>query len=112
MASFCTLGARRGDWALYRQDTKPEAKSEIVAATHVDGTCRPQTVSRATNPRYWQLIKRFEELTGIPAVLNTSFNVDSQPIVNSPPEAVETFMNCGMDALAIGDFLAWKKASN
>jgi carbamoyltransferase len=90
-------------------DTKPETQAEIVAATHVDGTCRPQTVSRATNLRYWQLIKRFEELTGIPAVLNTSFNVDSQPIVNTPQEAIDTFLNCGIEVLAIGDYVAWKR---
>ncbi|HET7091212.1 MAG TPA: carbamoyltransferase C-terminal domain-containing protein, partial [Anaerolineae bacterium] len=90
-------------------DTNPGSQVEIVSATHVDGTCRPQTVSRATNPRYWQLIKRFEELTGIPAVLNTSFNVDSQPIVNTPEEAIDTFLNCDMDVLAIGDFLVWKR---
>jgi carbamoyltransferase len=89
-------------------DTKPEMKTEIAAAIHVDGTCRPQTVSRATNPRYWQLIKCFEELTGIPSVLNTSFNVDSQPIVNTPEEAIDTFVNCGIQVLAIGDFLVWK----
>jgi carbamoyltransferase len=92
-------------------DTKSEAQAEIVSATHVDGTCRPQTVSRSTNPRYWQLIKRFEERTGIPAVLNTSFNVDSQPIVNTPLEAVDTFLNCGIDVLAIGDYVAFKKES-
>jgi carbamoyltransferase len=90
-------------------DTKTESREEIVSASHVDGTIRPQTVSRATNPRYWQLIKRFEELTGIPVVLNTSFNVDSQPIVNAPQEAVDTFLNCGIDVLAIGDFLVWKQ---
>lgn len=89
-------------------DTLPEKQEELVSASHVDGTIRPQTVSRATNPRYWQLIKRFEELTGVPAVLNTSFNVDSQPIVNTPQEAIDTFLNCGMDMLAIGDFLVWK----
>lgn len=90
-------------------DTRPERQAEIISATHIDGTCRPQTVSRATNPRYWQLIKRFEELTGIPALLNTSFNVDSQPIVNTAQEAIDTFLNCGMDVLAIGDFLVWKR---
>lgn len=89
-------------------DTLPERQAEIVAAAHVDGTIRPQTVSKATNPRYWQLIKRFEEITGIPAVLNTSFNVDSQPIVNTPEEAIDTFINCGIEVLAIGDFLVWK----
>ena len=93
-------------------DTKPEAQAEIVSAIHVDGTCRPQTVSRETNPRFWQLIKSFDEISGIPALLNTSFNVDSQPIVNSPEEAIDTFLNCGIDVLAIGDFLALKKDGN
>lgn len=90
-------------------DTKPEVKAEIVSATHIDGTCRPQTVSRTTNPRYWQLIKSFQDLSGIPAVLNTSYNLDSQPIVNTPQEAIETFLNCGMEAAAIGDFLVFKR---
>ena len=89
-------------------DTKRERQQEIISAIHVDGTCRPQTVSLKTNPRYWQLIKRFEEKTGIPAVLNTSFNVDSQPIVNTPQEAIDTFLNCGIDVLAIGDFIVRK----
>ncbi len=90
-------------------DTKPEAQAEIISAIHVDGTCRPQTVSRETNPRFWQLIKSFEDIAGIPALLNTSFNVDSQPIVNSPEEAIETFVNCGIDVLAIGDFIVRKQ---
>jgi len=90
-------------------DTIPAAQPELVSAVHVDGTCRPQTVSRATNPRYWELIKRFEEITGIPAVLNTSFNVESQPIVNTPYQAIDTFLNCDLDALAIGDYLVWKE---
>lgn len=89
-------------------DTKPERQQEIISAIHVDGTCRPQTVSRDSNPRYWQLIKRFEEKTGTPVVLNTSFNVDSQPIVNTPQEAIDTFLNCGMEVLAIGDFIVHK----
>jgi carbamoyltransferase len=89
-------------------DVLAERKAEIVAASHIDGTIRPQTVSKATNPRFWNLIKKFEDITGIPAVLNTSFNVDSQPIVNTPEEAIDTFINCGIDVLAIGDFLVWK----
>lgn len=90
-------------------DTIPEVQQEIISAIHVDGTCRPQTVSKSTNPRYWELIKRFEQLSGIPAVLNTSFNVDSQPIVNAPAEGIETFLNCGIDILVIGDYVAHKK---
>ncbi|MCB9159480.1 MAG: hypothetical protein H6644_06440 [Caldilineaceae bacterium] len=54
------------------------------------------------------MIKAFKERTGIPAVLNTSFNVDSQPIVNTPAEAIDTFLNSGLDILAIGDFIATK----
>ncbi|MFQ5580524.1 MAG: carbamoyltransferase [Nitrospiria bacterium] len=90
-------------------DTNASTQMELISATHIDGTCRPQTVSRKTNPRYWELIKRFEERTGVPAVLNTSFNVDGQPIVNTPYEAIDTFLNCGMDVLAIGDYLVWKE---
>ena len=89
-------------------DTKPETKSEIISATHVDGTCRPQTVSKKTNHRYWNLINHFKEITGFPVVLNTSFNVAGQPIVNTPQEAIDTFLNCGMEMLAIGDYLVWK----
>ncbi len=87
---------------------KKDTQAEIISATHVDGTCRPQTVNRETNERYWTLIKQFERRTGIPALLNTSFNVDSQPIVNTPQEAIETFLNCGLDHLAIGDYLVHK----
>jgi len=87
---------------------KAEIRNQILSAAHIDGTIRPQTVSRATNSRYWELIKRFEEKTGIPAVLNTSFNVDSQPIVNTPQEAIDTFLECGIEVLAIGDYLAFK----
>jgi carbamoyltransferase len=90
-------------------DTNPYTRAELVSAIHVDGTCRPQTVSRYTNPRYWRLIKQFEKLTGIPAVLNTSFNVASQPIVNTPHQAIDTFLNCGMEILAIGDYLVRKE---
>jgi carbamoyltransferase len=93
-------------------DTKPETRSEIISAVHVDGTCRPQTVEKQTNPRYWELIQRFNELTGIPVLLNTSFNVKGQPIVNTPHQAIDTFLNCGMDVLAIGDFLVTKESKN
>lgn len=101
--------ARPSPYMILAVDTRPEWHAEIISAAHVDGTIRPQTVSRNTNPRYWQLIKCFQERTGIPAVLNTSFNVDSQPIVNAPEEAIDTFLNCGMDVLAIGDFVARKR---
>ena len=75
------------------------------AAVHVDGTARIQTVERAANPRYYGLIEEFGRLTGVPVLLNTSFN-RSEPIVASPTDAVSCFLNTGMDVLAIGDFLA------
>jgi carbamoyltransferase len=89
---------------------KEETKDEIISAIHVDGTCRPQTVSQNTNPRYWQLIHRFGEITGVPVVLNTSFNVKGQPIVNTPEQAIDTFLKCGMDVLAMGDYIVRKQA--
>jgi carbamoyltransferase len=87
---------------------REEVKSKIPAALHVDGTGRPQTVERETNPRYWSLISEFKKLTGVPVVLNTSFNVAGQPIVCTPKDALGTFYICGLDALSIGDFIVEK----
>ncbi len=83
---------------------RPEKRQVIPAPTHVDGTGRLQTVSRRTNPRFWALIKEFEQLTGVPVVLNTSFN-ENEPIVCTPDEAIKCFLRTKMDVLAIGDFL-------
>jgi carbamoyltransferase len=83
---------------------RPEKREKIPAPTHVDGTGRLQTVTREANPRYWSLIKAFERITGVPVVLNTSFN-DNEPIVCSPAEALDCFQRTQMDALVLGDFL-------
>jgi carbamoyltransferase len=83
---------------------RPKKRDKIPAPTHVDGTGRLQTVTREANPRYWQLIKAFENLTGVPVVLNTSFN-DNEPIVCRPEEAIDCFLRTQMDALVLGDFL-------
>src|SRR5450432_3101863 len=83
---------------------RPEMREKIPAPTHVDGTGRLQTVTREANPRYWQLIKAFENLTGVPVVLNTSFN-DNEPIVCRPEEAIDCFLRTEMDALVLNDFL-------
>jgi carbamoyltransferase len=83
---------------------RPEKREKIPAPTHVDGTGRLQTVTRDANPRYWSLIKAFEQLTGVPVVLNTSFN-DNEPIVCRPEEALDCFERTQMDALVLGDFL-------
>ncbi|HTQ79445.1 MAG TPA: carbamoyltransferase C-terminal domain-containing protein [Thermoanaerobaculia bacterium] len=81
---------------------RPEKRALIPAVTHVDGTGRLQTVSAATNPRYWKLIHAFERRTGVPMVLNTSFN-ENEPIVNTPGEALDCFLRTRMDRLVLGD---------
>ena len=83
---------------------RPEKRGQIPAPTHVDGTGRLQTVTREANPRYHSLISAFRELTGVPVVLNTSFN-DNEPIVCRPEEALDCFLRTKMDALVLGDFL-------
>jgi carbamoyltransferase len=85
----------------------PEKQADIPAVTHVDGTGRLQTVDREVMPDYWRVIKAFEELTGVPVVLNTSFN-DNEPIVCGPDEAIDCFVRTRMDALVLGDFLVRK----
>jgi carbamoyltransferase len=83
---------------------RPSKRPEIPAVTHVDGTGRLQTVSRAQNPRYWRLIKAFEERTGVPILLNTSFN-ENEPIVNTPEEALDCFLRTRMDRLLLGNWM-------
>ena len=89
---------------------RPETRSKIPAPTHVDGTGRLQTVSRSTNPLYWALIKEFEKLTGVPVLLNTSFN-DNEPIVLEPREAIDCFLRTDMDVLVIGNHLIEKRTN-
>jgi carbamoyltransferase len=86
---------------------RPERREEIPAVTHVDGSGRLQTVERATQPLYWELIDAFRAHAGVPVVLNTSFN-ENEPIVCTPEEAVDCFVRTRMDALAIGNYLVTK----
>jgi carbamoyltransferase len=87
---------------------KPEKRSVIPSVTHVDGSARPQTVERDVNPLYWRLIREFGNRTGVPVVMNTSFNLRGEPIVSTPTDAVRTFFSSGMDALVIGSFVVVK----
>jgi carbamoyltransferase len=82
----------------------PDKRDKIPAPTHVDGTGRLQTVTREANPRYYALIREFERQTGVPVVLNTSFN-DNEPIVCRPEEALDCFLRTQMDALVLGNML-------
>lgn len=85
----------------------PDRRNDIPAVTHVDGTSRIQTVSKQTNPLYWELINEFNKLTGVPVILNTSFN-ENEPIVCTPDEAVNCFLKTQFDVLTIGNFIVSK----
>jgi carbamoyltransferase len=89
---------------------RQEKRNALPAATHVDGTCRLQTVDRDANPRFWRLISEFGRLTGTPAVVNTSFN-DNEPIVCAPGEAIDCFLRTHMDTLVMGNYVVRKPRS-
>jgi carbamoyltransferase len=93
----------------FAYNVRPEKRAVIPAPTHVDGTARLQTVSRKANPLYWRLIRAFGDLTGVPVVLNTSFN-DNEPIVCRPDEALDCFQRTQMDVLVMGNFVLEKKS--
>ena len=80
----------------------------IPAVTHVDGTGRLQTVKRSFNPRLYEIIEGFGRLTSVPVLLNPSFNVAGEPIVETPEDAVRGFLATGIDALLMGDYLLLK----
>lgn len=89
---------------------KPELQEDAPAVVHVDGTVRVQLVHQEVNPLYHQLLDAFEQITGVPVLLNTSFNVKGEPVVCTAVDAVRTFYGTGMDALAVGNFLIRKSA--
>ena len=89
-------------------DVLEHQRERVPAITHADGTARVQTVSAADNPLYHRLISRFDEITGVPMVVNTSFNDNEEPIVCTPAEAVNCYLRTEMDALALGPFWTQK----
>ena len=90
------------------QPVRPDRRAQIPAVTHVDGTARLQSVTATENPLYHRLISRFAARTGVPVILNTSFNLRGEPIVHRPAEAVADFLASDMDALFLGNLLATK----
>ena len=86
---------------------RAEKQAIIPAVSHM-GTARVQSVRRDANPLYHRLIERFGELTGVPVLLNTSFNIKGEPIVNTPQNAIDTFLTSGLDALVMGRALVEK----
>tara|TARA_B110000881_G_scaffold180855_1_gene167033 strand:- start:764 stop:1279 length:516 start_codon:yes stop_codon:yes gene_type:complete len=87
-------------------------RSEIPAVTHVDYSARIQTVHEQTNPKYYKLIKKFQEITKCPVLVNTSFNVRGEPIVCSVEDAYRCFMGTNLDMLICGDFILYKNKQN
>jgi len=90
---------------------RPDRRAQIPAVTHIDGTGRLQTVDRASNPSYYSLIESFRRLTGVPMVLNTSFN-ENEPVVCRPEEALDCFLRTKMDVLVLGDYLVRREAGS
>ena len=93
---------------LYVVDVSESKREMIPVITHIDGTGRLQTVDQSHEPRYYRLIQLFGDATGVPIILNTSFNLRGEPIVNTPAEAFRTFTLSEMDVLVLGDYLVEK----
>ena len=95
---------------LFTLPVRPEKLDAIPAVVHVDGTTRPQSVTQEANPLYHAVISAFYEMTGVPMVLNTSFNTAFEPIVCSPADAVTSFLHLGADCLAMGPFIVDRRS--
>ncbi|MDR5822419.1 carbamoyltransferase C-terminal domain-containing protein [Caballeronia sp. LZ043] len=102
------VDARVAPFMLFVFDVRPEMKALIPAVTHIDGTARVQTVNRAQHAPYYDLLAAFKARTGVPVLVNTSFNTRGEPMVNTPRDALESFWTSPLDALVIGSFLVEK----
>ncbi len=102
-------GVDRLPFMVYTVGVREEKRGLLGAVTHVDGSARIQTVSRHTNERYWRLIDEFGRRTGVPVVLNTSFNNNAEPIVDSVRDAVACFLTTQLNGLVVGDFVIHKR---
>ena len=105
-----------GDTQLYEYmlcvtQVRKNYREQLPAITHVDGSARVQTVSKQQNLQFWTVINEFGNLTGIPVIVNTSFNVKGQPIVCTPTEAIETFLFANLDVLVMGNYLAVRQTN-
>ena len=102
--------AHPSPFMMHVHQVRPAWRERLPAVTHVDGSGRLQTVTREASPDYYDVIARFEAITGLPVVLNTSFN-ENEPIVCRPEEAIDCYLRTRMDVLVIGDFVARKIAA-
>ena len=96
------------EYMLMVADIPPAKRAEIPAVTHVNGTGRLQVVRRAANPAYYRIIEKFGERTGVPVLLNTSFNLRGEPVVDTPANALATFAHSDIDILVLGNILVDK----
>src|SRR5690606_14478266 len=94
---------------LFVYNVKPDKADKIPAVRHVDGTARIQTVNEKQHPHYYQLLRAFKKITGVPVLVNTSFNTLGKPIVCTPRDAIECFWTSPFDALVIGSYLIEKE---
>jgi carbamoyltransferase len=103
---------RDSPYMLLAERVRPEWRDKIPAVTHVDGTARVQTIRLDQNERLYRLLQAFDKLTGVPVLMNTSFNVKGEPIVETPEDAINCFLSTGVDYLALHDVLMTKKATH
>jgi carbamoyltransferase len=113
------LWERQHDYVINKKETpapymilgfrsKPLAEDHLIAGLHsFDLSCRPQLLQEDWNPKYYKLLKHFEELTGFGGLLNTSFNLHGHPVVCTPEDAIDTYVKSDLDVLAIEDYLVW-----
>ena len=107
---YFNIGCTDAPYMLLVGEVRPDKRKVIPAVTHADNTARPQTVRREVNPRYYDIIAEFEKLTGVPVIINTSFNVRGEPIVLTPYEAYRCFATTDMDYIVLERFIVSKKA--
>jgi carbamoyltransferase len=100
----------RSPYMLRVVQVRPDRRGDVAATVHVDGSCRVQTVAPGENPGFHQLLRAFKAITGVPVVLNTSFNIAGKPIVETPRDAIECFAGTDIDVLALGPVLLSKRA--
>ncbi|HZV64275.1 MAG TPA: carbamoyltransferase C-terminal domain-containing protein, partial [Telluria sp.] len=104
------VGGDCSPFMLFVYHVRPDKAHRIPAVRHVDGTARVQTIRRDQHPLYYELVQAFAERTGVPVLVNTSFNTRGEPIVCTPRDALASFCTTAIDALAIGPFLLEKQA--
>ncbi|SDD11157.1 carbamoyltransferase family protein [Actinokineospora iranica] len=101
-------GAATPDFMVFTVPVRPDKRAVLGAVTHVDGSARVHAVDRRVNERYWLLLEEFERRTGVPVLLNTSFNNHAEPIVDSVEDAVQCYLTTGLDHLVVGDLVVSK----